>query len=202
MKDHRSRIQRYSERRQWYQVRIQGTSRRDEYDALLRPAFVNGGHYLLLYSRHGKIRRPSSRLFQDIIKENQGKIWVYISIFPLWYQTGIWIHEDEEQWRPRVIHQYSGETCEKDEWRFQYEYFVWRYNNQGLKHPDKIIWSICWLFTSSNGNWKGFIIGKPQGTTQIKVSNNEENGNKITKTLKSSQHDNVSKKEKSLQDHK
>ena len=94
MKDHLPRMQRYSSRRQWDKLRRQRPSWRAKYDSLIRPSIVNVRHSLILNSRHGNISWPSSRFLQNIIKETQGEIWVYLPIFPLWNKVGIWVNED------------------------------------------------------------------------------------------------------------
>ena len=128
VKSHRPRMKRHSERRPRDQVRRHGPPRRVEHDSLLWPFTINGRHCLLLHSGHGKIKRPSSRLFQDRIQKVKRKFWIYFTSFPMWNQVGLWINENEEQWIPRVFYQHSWETLQKDEWGLQHEDPWWRHN--------------------------------------------------------------------------
>ena len=149
----------YSVRRTRDQVRRQRPPGRYKHDALLLPTVINGGQCLLFNSVHGKIKRPSSGLFQDSIQEVKRKVWIYFTSFPMWNQVGVWIYENEEQWRPRVFYQHSVENIQKDEWGLQHEDTQWRYNHQGPKHFTKRLWSTGRLTSSSYGHRKRSYIG-------------------------------------------
>ena len=159
MQAHRPRMQRYSSRRPRDKVRRQRPPRRVKHDALIWPTIINRRHCLLFISGHGKIKRPSSRLFQYRIQKVKRKVWIYFTICPLWNQVVVRINENEEQWRPRVVYKQSGETFQKNEWGLQHEDTQWRHNFQGPQYITKILWITSRLNSSSYGLRKRSNIG-------------------------------------------